>query len=546
MMAARQAVWEDHRHLRFIVPSTGVEYPVFDEEFLDVSYPDINQGCEEMFPFEIAVSDFCSYVKFRIGDYDEDGFPEIEIYKEFERGRSDHYLGYYDDDYPEPEAYYKESYKVSPCGRYLYIEASSRDGWNEIRSQHFYDFLRYFLDVPEVLLKSNVGDLCKSFDENPKRGKTYVLDSWLKQIDTHRDLLGIAVKEIIAPQKNLYLLLSCVANDISFDLDFPLNKSTKESIQWEVNDYNPWKVDNYEELIEKARRAEKSVLLKVLRNYGRGAISTEDMINTLSSASEILDLSLIINDEDLVDKLFKFGDLSNKFMFLHHLHIHPFDGYVAKFVNLENKQIYHIDLLMLISLTSCIMTKAQTYAHQYLTKDIFLEMCCMNQAHDTIFPFNLFSAIYPWYPDKNIGLLKIKDRNMLPRPTQKKSITADQNIEIGRVAREVNSDYLTKKLPFVCIDDVIDLPCKSGVYFVESISGDLLYIGKAKNLRNRWRGHHKLNELLIHDAEKIYYAKIPHDLTVYIEQAMIECFYPSLNRKSAINTNGSKGFLYTK
>jgi len=47
------------------------------------------------------------------------------------------------------------------------------------------------------------------------------------------------------------------------------------------------------------------------------------------------------------------------------------------------------------------------------------------------------------------------------------------------------------RLPFA---QKAELPVVSAVYLVVDIADNLLYIGKAKNLRNRWKSHHRIEQ----------------------------------------------------
>jgi hypothetical protein len=50
-------------------------------------------------------------------------------------------------------------------------------------------------------------------------------------------------------------------------------------------------------------------------------------------------------------------------------------------------------------------------------------------------------------------------------------------------------------LPSVALEQHNSMPKSPGIYFALSESGEVLYIGKASNLRTRWRRHHKYHEL---------------------------------------------------
>lgn len=52
-----------------------------------------------------------------------------------------------------------------------------------------------------------------------------------------------------------------------------------------------------------------------------------------------------------------------------------------------------------------------------------------------------------------------------------------------------------KQLPSISLKDRKSLPNSTAVYFALDDNGTIQYIGQAKNIRNRWLGHHKTNQL---------------------------------------------------
>ena len=50
---------------------------------------------------------------------------------------------------------------------------------------------------------------------------------------------------------------------------------------------------------------------------------------------------------------------------------------------------------------------------------------------------------------------------------------------------------LLSSIPSLHITERVKLPKLSGIYFVYTLDHNLLYIGKADNLRTRWNNHHK-------------------------------------------------------
>jgi hypothetical protein len=81
-------------------------------------------------------------------------------------------------------------------------------------------------------------------------------------------------------------------------------------------------------------------------------------------------------------------------------------------------------------------------------------------------------------------------------------------------------------LPGVAVAERKALPNCPGVYFV--IDGDVvMYIGRAVNLRNRWKNHHRLNQ--VRGARIVWLAISDAALLDGIEQACIAYFQPALN-----------------
>ena len=85
-------------------------------------------------------------------------------------------------------------------------------------------------------------------------------------------------------------------------------------------------------------------------------------------------------------------------------------------------------------------------------------------------------------------------------------------------------------LPSVTFGARRELPAVQGVYFV-SADASVLYIGKAKNLNQRWAGHHRITELAAMPGVTISWLRFDgdEDLLSQIETACIEYFNPALN-----------------
>ncbi|NEO98435.1 MAG: GIY-YIG nuclease family protein [Symploca sp. SIO2E9] len=77
------------------------------------------------------------------------------------------------------------------------------------------------------------------------------------------------------------------------------------------------------------------------------------------------------------------------------------------------------------------------------------------------------------------------------------------------------------------------LPSSPDIYFVLDNNSQLLYVGRAKNLRERWLGksHHRYKQLARKGLDKITlgYIKVPFDELEQREKEYIEQFNPALN-----------------
>lgn len=74
------------------------------------------------------------------------------------------------------------------------------------------------------------------------------------------------------------------------------------------------------------------------------------------------------------------------------------------------------------------------------------------------------------------------------------------------------------------------LPNTPGIYFVLSTEGAVLYIGRAKQMRNRWCRHHASARMVAEAATIAWLTADDHYLLYQMEDACIEHFHPSLNQ----------------
>lgn len=105
--------------------------------------------------------------------------------------------------------------------------------------------------------------------------------------------------------------------------------------------------------------------------------------------------------------------------------------------------------------------------------------------------------------------------------------------------------YYLEQLPFIELinDDFYTnnlLPSESCLYFLTHNKEGLLYIGKAKNLRSRWRidksnngdyikSHHMLRPVLDLKNVKLSWYKICSSLSLFIEHMLIKKLNPKWN-----------------
>ena len=106
------------------------------------------------------------------------------------------------------------------------------------------------------------------------------------------------------------------------------------------------------------------------------------------------------------------------------------------------------------------------------------------------------------------------------------------------------------KLPFVLIDDRNNLPNDNGgCYFVKS-KNTLLYIGQTTQdggFRNRWSGHHRLQQMLQFVNVKIHYYICSDDIALELEGTLIKLYDPLLqNTKVPSFSNSKVGLLEQK
>lgn len=98
-------------------------------------------------------------------------------------------------------------------------------------------------------------------------------------------------------------------------------------------------------------------------------------------------------------------------------------------------------------------------------------------------------------------------------------------------------------LPSVSILNLDSLPNLGGVYFAISAPAEILYIGKAIDIYQRWRSHHRFDDINVYSNVKIAYLPCivsSEDDLSEIETACIMHFRPQLNKTIIPNLLGAE------
>jgi DNA-binding Xre family transcriptional regulator len=90
-------------------------------------------------------------------------------------------------------------------------------------------------------------------------------------------------------------------------------------------------------------------------------------------------------------------------------------------------------------------------------------------------------------------------------------------------------------LPSVPLAERSQLPAIPCIYFAINSLGNVQYIGRSVNLKQRWVAHHRTRKLKTVDGVRIAYLTIDSvELLPEIEKALIEWFTPPLNKESLL------------
>jgi excinuclease UvrABC nuclease subunit len=87
----------------------------------------------------------------------------------------------------------------------------------------------------------------------------------------------------------------------------------------------------------------------------------------------------------------------------------------------------------------------------------------------------------------------------------------------------------------VPVNNLKALPSVSGIYLVYDADGEVIYIGQAKNICQRWNsGHHKLGEIIAECGMNAYisWVEVPEWLLNRAENAAVRFYKPRLNLRT--------------
>ena len=102
------------------------------------------------------------------------------------------------------------------------------------------------------------------------------------------------------------------------------------------------------------------------------------------------------------------------------------------------------------------------------------------------------------------------------------------------------SSIEVSSLPSVALEDRAALPTFSAIYFALAESR-VVYVGRASNLRRRWRNHHHVRDLEVMNLVRIAYIECDKEDLGQIEQMAIKFFAPRLNTAGLNKTPKPRG-----
>jgi DNA polymerase-3 subunit epsilon len=199
-------------------------------------------------------------------------------------------------------------------------------------------------------------------------------------------------------------------------------------------------------------------------------------------------------------------------------------------------------------------------AHNLSFDHSFLKHECANAElefpdNEAVCTLRLARKIYPNFPSKSLGnltkSLKIRHRDVHrglgdSMATAKillrmfPTLREDHNIDTVSDLISFQNQPVTSK-PFRIIkkkllDDFSKIPDEPGVYFYKNVKGEILYIGKAKSLKERLNNYFSNNAIrkakdIVRKASALEFKKTNSELTALIAEAeLIKTYNPKLNR----------------
>lgn len=89
-------------------------------------------------------------------------------------------------------------------------------------------------------------------------------------------------------------------------------------------------------------------------------------------------------------------------------------------------------------------------------------------------------------------------------------------------------------LPSVPLADRNALPAEPCIYFAIDAQGVVQYVGRSVNPKQRWRQHHRYEDLSVMSGVRISYLFVDSEVIDATERALISWFNPPLNRRKIL------------
>jgi len=199
-------------------------------------------------------------------------------------------------------------------------------------------------------------------------------------------------------------------------------------------------------------------------------------------------------------------------------------------------------------------------AHHLNFDHSFLKHECLNQGleipeNNAICTLRLARRMYPQFPSKSLGnlvkQLKIRHRDV-HRGLGDATATAKVLLRMFKTLREEHdidtvSDLISfqrhsssiqpyRTIKKKLLDDVVNIPVEPGVYFFKNAKEEIIYIGKAKSLKERLRNYFMNNAMrkskeIVRKASRLGYQTTNTELTALLAEAeLIKKHLPKQNK----------------